>query len=50
MIYRHFVLRAMLLVKKLKPGLVASYDIRHGNGQGLFLFLAFNKFVTYLLT
>jgi len=22
--------------KKLKPGLVASYDIRPGNGEGLF--------------
>jgi len=24
--------------KKLKPGLVASYDIRPGNGEGLFWF------------
>jgi len=22
--------------KKLKPGVVASYDLRHGNGTGLF--------------
>jgi len=24
--------------RKLKPGLVASYDIRPGNGEGLFWF------------
>jgi len=35
--------------KTLKPGLVASYNIRPGNGEGLFWFLALNKFVTYLL-
>jgi len=22
--------------QKLEPGLVASYDIRHGNGEGVF--------------
>jgi len=27
--------------KKLKPGLVASYDIRPGNGEGLFWFWHF---------
>jgi len=27
--------------KKLKPGLVASYEIGHVNGQGLFLFWHF---------
>ena len=27
--------------KKLKPGLVASYDIRPGRGEGLFLFWHF---------
>jgi len=35
--------------KKLKPGLVDSYDIWPQNGEGLFLFLCF-KFVTHLLT
>jgi len=37
--------------KKLKPGLVASYDIRPGNGEGLFWFRTFgvHKFVTYSL-
>jgi len=36
--------------KKLKPGLVASYDIRPGNGEGLFLFRRFiNLSLTYLL-
>jgi len=39
------------LHKKLKPGLVASYDIWPGNGQCLpILILALHKFVTYLLT
>jgi len=33
--------------KKLKPGLVASYDIRFGNGP--ILVLALHKFVTCLL-
>ena len=32
-------------LKKLKPGLVASYDIRPGNGEGLFCHL-----LTYLDT
>jgi len=36
--------------KKLKPGLVASYDIRPGNGEGLFWFRCFiNLSLTYLL-
>jgi len=36
--------------KKLKPDLVASYDIRPGNGEGLFLFWRFiNLSLTYLL-
>ena len=38
--------------KKLKPGLVASYDIRPGNRDGLFWFRRFINFhiLTYLLT
>jgi len=37
--------------KRLKPGLVASYDIRPGNGEGLFWFQCFiNLSLTYLLT
>jgi len=36
--------------KKLKPGLVASYDLRPGNGELLFLFWRLEKFVTYLHT
>jgi len=36
--------------KQLKPGLVASYDIRPGNGEGLFLCRCFiNLSFTYLL-
>jgi len=36
--------------KKLQPGLVASYDIRPGNGEGLFWFRYFiNLSLTYLL-
>jgi len=36
--------------KKLKSGLVVSYDIRPGNGQALFLFRCFiNASLTYLL-
>ena len=36
--------------KKLKPGLVASYDLRPGNGEGLFWFRCFiNLSLTYLL-
>ena len=36
--------------KKLKPGLVASYDIRPGNGEGLFWFWHFiNLSLAYLL-
>jgi len=35
--------------KKLKPGLVAYYDIRPGNGDGLFWFRRFVNFsLTYL--
>jgi len=37
--------------KKLTPGLVTSYDIRPGNGQGLFLVQSFiNLSLTYLDT
>jgi len=37
--------------KKLKPGLVASYDIWPGNGDGLSLFWRFiNSSLTFLLT
>jgi len=37
--------------KKLKPGLVTSYDIQPGNREGLFLFRQFiNLSLTYLLT
>jgi len=37
--------------KKLKPSLIASYDIRPGNGEGLFLFRLFvNLSLTYLGT
>jgi len=37
---------------KLKPGLVASYDIQPGNGENLFLFRRFINchLLTYLLT
>jgi len=36
--------------KKLKPGLVANYDIQPGKGETLFLFRCFiNLSVTYLL-
>ena len=36
--------------KKLKPGLVASYDIQPGNGEGLFWFRRFiNLSLTYLV-
>jgi len=36
--------------KKLKPGLVACYDIRSGNGEDLFWFRRFiNLSPTYLL-
>jgi len=36
--------------KKLKSGLIASYDIRPGNGEGLFWFQHFiNLSLTYLL-
>jgi len=37
--------------KKLKPGLVTSYNIRSGNGEGLFLFRRFiNSPLSYLDT
>jgi len=38
--------------KKLQPGLVASYDIQPGNGEGLFLFwrLITCHLLTYLLS
>ena len=37
--------------KKLKPGLVVSYDIWPGNGEGLFLFWCFiNLLLTQTLT
>ena len=36
--------------KKLQPGLVASYNLRPGNGEGLFWFQRFiNLSLTYLL-
>jgi len=41
------VLQHKINTKKLKPGLVASYDIRPGNRQGLLLFWSF---ITLLLT
>ena len=41
---------AMQNKQKLKSGLVASHDIRPGNGEGLFLFRRFiNLSLTYLL-
>jgi len=44
------VLQHKINTKKLKPGLVASYDIRPGNGEGLFRFRCFiNLSLTYLL-
>jgi len=37
--------------KKLKPGLVTSYDLWHRNGEGLFWFRRFiNLSLTYLDT
>jgi len=36
--------------KKLKPGLVVSYDIQPGNGEGLFSFRHFINLSFYLLT
>jgi len=39
-----------MVAQKLKPGIVASYDIGPGNGEGLFLFWRFtNLSLTYLL-
>jgi len=32
-----YLLQDKINTKKLKPGLVASYDIHPGNGEGLFL-------------
>jgi len=44
------VLQHKINTKKLKPGLVASYDIRPGNGERLFWFRRFiNLSLTYLL-
>ena len=44
------VIQHKIDTKKLKPSLVASYDIRPGNGVGLFLFWHFiNMSPTYLL-
>jgi len=38
-----------MVAPKPKPGLVASYDIRPGNGEGLFWFWSFiNLLLTYL--
>ena len=43
------VLQHKINTKKLKPGLVTSYDIRPGNGEGLFGFQHFiNLSLTYL--
>jgi len=37
--------------KKLKPGLVTSYDVWPGHGEGLFFYWCFiNVSLTYLLT
>jgi len=45
------VLKHKINTKKLKPGIVASYDIHPGNGEGLFLFWCFiNLPLTYLDT
>jgi len=39
-----------MVTQKLKPGLVASYNIQPGNGEALFLFRRFiNLSLTYLL-
>jgi len=37
-------------MQKLKPRLVASCNIRPGNGRGHILVSALHKFITYLLT
>ena len=44
------MLQHKINTKKLKTGLVVSYNIRPGNGEGLFWFQHFHKSVTYLLT
>jgi len=44
------VLQYKINTKKLKPGLVASSDIRPGNREGPILILALHKHITYLLT
>jgi len=36
--------------KKLKPGLVTSYDIWPGNGEGLFIHLSLTYLYIYPLT
>jgi len=44
------VLFRRVTIKKLKPGLVASYNIWPGNGEGLFWFWCYiNLSLTYLL-
>ena len=44
------ILQQKINTKKLKPGLGACYDIRPGNGDGIFLFQRFiNLSLTYLL-
>jgi len=43
------VLQHKINTKKLKPGIVASYDVQPGNGEGLFWFQCFiNLSLTYL--
>jgi len=45
------ILQYKINTKKLKPGLVASYNIPPGNGEGLFWFRHFiNMSLTYLDT
>jgi len=45
------VLQHKINTKRYKPGLVASYDIWPGNGEGLFWFQCFiNLSLTYLDT
>jgi len=44
------VLQHKINTNKLKPGLVVSYDIQPGNGEGLLWFWLFiNLSLTYLL-
>ena len=49
------ILQHKINIKNLRPGLVASYDIRPGNGEGLFWFrrfinLSLTQTLTHLLT